>query len=555
MSESIISSANSLKLVNSSDLETSDWELRMARLVGLEENKPSNHPPTSETEAEIDESNSASVTSSSPQQLQTQQSLSANPFAKLALVSAATLSVILVAGVFLSQLMGLGNNKSNKNNTTISKLQPQTINTTRPQNLASEVEALKTKLALTEQAETLKAAQQKLRNPQLNTSQTTPVVDSQVSPTNTTNRVRFPVQRQPIQTAYNPNSVRVIRDVSPQPTPNIKTPQNTTATNNVVPKVSTPFTPPQTTNQPITQPVIPVTPKPTPDPLQEWMKLAKLGSYGQVSISDNQGGNSMSSKPVNNPQNNAQIPTQPNNTTSNQTPPNQTPTTAASQNQSQSPKSVAVGTSVKAVLATAVFGETTRSSSRDKEDTDKTVFVLRLKQPLKSIDNAIALPEKTEFLAEIRSISEQGLIQLNITKVILPNNNSPIEKTLPQNSMIIRAPKGRPLIANQYPNRGGSIASMDAGLFVLGGLGKAAELANRTDSQVVTTNAGGTVISNSNPKRNIVAGILEGGMNTVVPQIAQRNQQAISQLSQKTNIWFLPAGKEIEIYVNQSMQF
>lgn len=543
MSESIISSANSLKLINSSDLETSDWELRMARLVGLEENQPSNHPPTSETEP--DESNSPSVISSPPQQLQTQQSLSANPFAKLALVSAATLSVILVTGIFLSQLMGLGNNKASKNTTPVSKLQPQTTNTTRPQNLASEVELLKTKLALTEQAETLKSAQQKLRNPQLNPTQSPQVADAKVSPTNTTSRVRFPVQKQPIQTAYNPNSARVIRDISSQPTPNIKTPQNTTATNNIVPKVSPPFTPSQTTNQP----VIPVTPQPTPDPLQEWMKLAKLGSYGQVSISDNRGVNSMISKPVNN----AQIPTQPNNTTPNQTPPNQTPT--VSQNQSQSPKSVAVGTSVKAVLATAVFGETTRSSNRDKDDTDKTVFVLRLKQPLKSIDNAIALPEKTEFLAEIRSISEQGLIQLNITKVILPNNNSPIEKTLPQNSMIIRAPKGRPLIANQYPNRGGSIASMDAGLFVLGGLGKAAELANRTDSQVVTTNAGGTVISNSNPKRNIVAGILEGGMNTVVPQIAQRNQQAISQLSQKSNIWFLPAGKEIEIYVNQSMQF
>jgi Bacterial conjugation TrbI-like protein len=120
--------------------------------------------------------------------------------------------------------------------------------------------------------------------------------------------------------------------------------------------------------------------------------------------------------------------------------------------------------------------------------------------------------------------------------------------------MILRAPQGRPLIANQYPNRGGSIAWMDAGLFVLGGLGKAAELSNRTDSQV-TTNNGGTVITNSNPKRNVLAGILEGGMNTVVPQIAQRNQQAISQLSQKSNIWFLPAGKEIEVYINQSMQF
>lgn len=222
-----------------------------------------------------------------------------------------------------------------------------------------------------------------------------------------------------------------------------------------------------------------------------------------------------------------------------------------------------MGTSVKAVLATAVFGETSRSTNNtsrstnngNKDEENKTVFVVRLKQPLKSIDNAIALPEKTELLAEISSISEQGLLQLNVTKVILPNNNNLIERSLPQNAMIIRAPQGRPLIANQFRNGGGSIAGMDAGLFVLGGLGKAAELLNRNESDVSVSTGSTTIVTNSNRQRNILAGVFEGGMRTIVPQIAQRNQQAISQQSQRTNIWFVPAGKEIEVYVNQTMQF
>lgn len=95
--------------------------------------------------------------------------------------------------------------------------------------------------------------------------------------------------------------------------------------------------------------------------------------------------------------------------------------------------------------------------------------------------------------------------------------------------------------------------SRDAGQFVLGGIGKAAELFNRTESEVITT-ATGTVVSNRNPRRNIWAGILEGGVRTVVPQITQRNQQAISQMMQRTNVWFLPAGTEVEVYINQSLQ-
>lgn len=54
----------------------------------------------------------------------------------------------------------------------------------------------------------------------------------------------------------------------------------------------------------------------------------------------------------------------------------------------------------------------------------------------------------------------------------------------------------------------------------------------------------------------VLTSLVEGGINTVLLPISQRNQQAISQIKmQRTNIWFLHAGKDIEIYVNQAMQF
>jgi hypothetical protein len=179
---------------------------------------------------------------------------------------------------------------------------------------------------------------------------------------------------------------------------------------------------------------------------------------------------------------------------------------------------------------------------------------VRLQEPLKTVDGAIALPENTELLAEIRSLSEQGLLQLTINKVVLLINNNPTEITLPKNAITVRAIEGKPLIASQFPNQVSSITSMDAGLFILGGLGKAAELFNRTESQVVTTTQAGSIVSNNNPQRNILAGVMEGGMSSVVPQIAQRNQQAIAQMMQRTNIWFLPAGTEVEVYINQLLQ-
>ncbi len=549
MYESLISSESLLNHANSSESQSLDWELQMAKLVGLEEENPSTNNKDKKFEVEVE---STPLPSSQPQEQQTQSSLSSNPFAKLGLVSAATLAVVLVAGVFLSQLMSTGQKSQNNKKNSI-EVQPEPI-PTRPQQLESEVEILKTKLALTEQAEVIKAAQQKLRNPQVNKPRLT--ASRPISPDS---QVRQPVYRDrvipsprisaPVQTAYIPRTAKVIREIPqtpiPQPSARVLQPQP----QKLVQPKSTPF-PSPTIIKPVT-PVVQITPQQSPDPLQEWAKLAKMGSYGLVSVASNRGVNSANAIPVNN----TPVAPRVTNTQPSQTPPPQPQSPAISQ--TQSPKSVAVGTSVKAVLATAVFGETTRSTNndKDKDEGNKTVFVVRLKRPLKSIDNAIALPEKTELLAEISSISEQGLLQLNVTKVILPNNNNPIEKSLPENAMIIRAPQGRPLIANQFRNGGGSIAGMDAGLFVLGGLGKAAELLNRNESDVSVSTGNTTIVTNSNRQRNLLAGVFEGGMRTIVPQIAQRNQQAISQLSQRTNIWFLPAGKEIEVYVNQSMQF
>lgn len=313
MSDSSMPSEYLFNHANSSESQSLDWELQMAKLVGLEEDNRATNNKKFEVE-------STGLASSQPQEEQTQPSLSSNPFAKLGVVSAATLGVVLVAGVFLSQLMSAGNQKSQNNKNSI-QAQPEPTLPTRPQQLESEVETLKTKLALTEQAEELKAAQQKLRNPQVSKPRVTasrPI--SPVSP----NRVRVALPRvsAPIRTAYIPRTVNVIRDIPQKtPIPSVKVlqpiPQKP-----VQPK-STP-SPLPTTIEPVTRPIVQVTPPPQPtptlDPLQEWSKLAKMGSYGLVSsVASNRGVNSANSTPVNNPP----VAPQAANTQRQQTPPPQ----------------------------------------------------------------------------------------------------------------------------------------------------------------------------------------------------------------------------------------
>ncbi|MBW4446020.1 MAG: hypothetical protein KME38_03830 [Spirirestis rafaelensis WJT71-NPBG6] len=556
-------------LISPPELDTLDWESRMARLVGLQEESSS-----ANTDEAVEESTSLLQPSSEPQEVQTKESLSSNPFAKLGLVGASTLGIVLVAGVFLSQLTNTGK-KQPKNNSASIPSQP--ISDSRPQQLQSELETLKTKLALTEQAEAVKAAQQKLRlekpapSPQLASRPT-----SQPQRSASVNTPRIPVERipTPVRTVYLPGPTveRIVKvpTVPQKAIPQKPIPQKAIAlkpANSQILPSRLPIVAPNT------QPIVTATPKPTPDPLQEWAKLAKIGSYGMVTMT----GNSVQAAtptPPPTPVNNTQL--QARNTEPDDEPPEEEESTppAVSQTKQQTPKSVPVGTKAKGVFATAVFGETTRATtnSNRKDESGKDVFVVRLKEPLKSVDGAIALPAKTELLAQVRSISEQGFLQLDVVKVLVQNNNTFTEKSLPPNAITIRASQGKPLIASQYSNQGGSgVGLADVGAFALNGIGKAAQVYNTPETRIQcvnnnlatanNTDNGTNIVTNncfqtSDSRRNILAGVLEGGATTLGNQINQRNQQNISKkLAQRSNVWFLPAGKEIEVYVNQTTQF
>ncbi|MEH2315732.1 hypothetical protein [Nostoc sp.] len=514
------------------EVESLNWESQMSRLVGFEQESSSDIQGS-------EDSVTAQEFLSQPQEVQTKQPFSSNPFAKLALVGAATLAIVLVGGVFLSKLMTTSSQKPK--NIVSPEARSQPILPSSSQQLAGEVDTLKTKLALTEQAQLVKAAQQQLR-----IAKSTPTVALQKP--SVSSRDREKVIPTPAPTVYVPRTVTVER---------------------VAPVLAAqPLLSPPVLN---TQPVANITPPSPPSPLDEWKRLAKLGSYGQVNATNQP----IASAPElpNNPQAQEQTP----NPNPNQT----TPPPAVSQAQPQGQKTVPVGSSARAVLATAIFGETnTKSSGGNEEGEQKNVFVIRLTEPLKSTDGAIAVPANTEFLAEVRSLSEQGLLQMNVVKVISHDNGNLTERSLSNNAIILRGTQGKPLIANKFPSQGSSIASMDAGLFILGGIGKAAELVNLPDTHlqaisspiVPTTTDGSTnpqttsqaqaqaqaytsYTTVTEPRRNLAAGVLEGGLNSVVPQIAQRNQQAIAQMSQQTNVWFLPAGTNVEIYANQPTQF
>ncbi len=530
--------------ISSPDNETglTEWETRMAKLVGLDESIPADMEnefiTDSNERSQLDEPNSSA----------TEQPLSANPFAKAGLVGAGTLAVVMFAGGFLSQMMS--NDKPNLAQNAIRSKTPPKPPQAKPrvEQLQEEVEGLKTRLALSQQLDAVKAAQQKLRmtKPTPSTppiaAKPTPQPRLRTIPRNTSiPRIRPQPQAPQIRIVEVPKIVKVDRVVNiPQPKPQPKrvskpAPKPTPVIAQIEPPPVLPAPIPQ-------QPLVEIEPPPQPNPMQEWARLAKLGSYGQVSFGEGNVSNRTSSQRV-------EVARKVEEKETATKPERETPTPTARKSNRRNSKTIPVGSTAQAELATPVYGETSRARREEKENNN--VYVVRLKQSLKAADGSTALVKGSQIFTKIDSISENGLMQLNIVKITTRENGEIVEKTVPQNALTIRGKKGKPLIAKQYSSNKSSIARRDAVSFLAGGVGKAAEYINRTESEVVTGENGTVAVTNVNRDPSLAAGILEGGTKTVVPQISRRNQRAISQMSRKTGIWYMPAGKDVEVFVNQ----
>lgn len=495
--------------VNMENNEYSAWESQMAQLVGLEEESLKSNT------TEVTDFDRGQPAPEVEEEVSAKPSFSSNPFAKLGLVGSATLIIVVLVGAFLSQIMSIGQTKPSQNEfIAVSEPQEQPTTESYMQQLEEEVEVLKTKLALAKQAEAAKQAQQTLKQ-----------------------------ERPKPKETLTANSTPP-RNPTPLPTP---VPPPT-----IAPIVNEPRV--VYVERPATQPAPPPLQTTETDPYQEWTRLAKLGSYGQVPVaSEPQIAQRTPTNPTSEPRftQQAQNPTpEPRLTRQARTSLENLPVTTASR---QNRKFVGVGSSAKAVLATAVFGETTNSSAPGQQE-EETVFVANLKEPLKASNGEIALPVDTRLLVQVGYLSERGLMRLKVVKVITEDDGMLSERSLPPNAITINAPQGKPLLAEKFTNKSGSITLKDTQLFLLGGIGKAAELYNRNDTDVVTINGSSTIVSSDRSQRDLPAGVVQGGIETLAPKLAQRNEQQISQMLQRTNVWLISAGTKVELYVNKDIQ-
>ena len=212
------------------------------------------------------------------------------------------------------------------------------------------------------------------------------------------------------------------------------------------------------------------------------------------------------------------------------------------QNQQPSTQALLAGTSSAGKLTTPIVLENLEG---------KNTFVVELDEPLRDSQGNVALPEGSKLLVQVDRLSENGFVELSATQAIWEVEGLKQQAILPAGVIQIRGKAGKPLVAQQ---RGGSDRfERNVTQFALGAIRRSAGLYTRSNTRVQTGDRT-TVVTENNPAPDILAGVLEGGTEAVLGSVGDRSQQAGDGRQRRPEIPYIKAGTPVQVFVNQSME-
>ncbi len=501
-------------------------------------------------------------------------------FSKRGTVKASAVGLVMLVmfggvGLFLNSVF---NQKPKKAPTFASY--PTPSSTPSPSTKEAETGNLKTQLAIGKQAAQIKSLE-KSKSPKTNVPNTkkasvAPQPVSVSSPTRPTSPPR------PLKQPTYSSSPRTAPASSPQYPP----PSPTRTVSSTPPTVQErqPAAAAPKIQQPEATATSPqeVVEKPTVDPMQQWIAMNRIGSYGNSNVGEKEPRDvatlgtmpvvgSVSPpqrvwlKPVGGDEGDrgdrgdrGEITSLPSSSSS-PSPSSLYPPEEASIESGKPTRFVQVGTQAQGQLVTPViWSGNVRDGQKTTDLTSRSTggekFIVQLAEPLTDTEGFVALPQGTQIVAAVVSVNESGLAHLLVTQVVVEGQ----EYVLPPGTISIRGSDGRPLIAEKWGDKKPLIASGDITSFLFGALSKVGQNLTQPDSQSSTSSSGFGFTSSTSTQsggRNLLGAVLEGGFTPLIQQITERNNQRIQSLAGSPNVWYISAGETVQVFVNQSFEF
>lgn len=209
----------------------------------------------------------------------------------------------------------------------------------------------------------------------------------------------------------------------------------------------------------------------------------------------------------------------------------------------QMAKGILVGTSAKGSTVTPILWNAGISSAAK--------FIIKLDEPIRDNTNRPAIPAGSQLVVTVKPAGTNiGFAELEVVSVIIQGQ----EFTAPVGMLVVRDEQNGLLVGEDYFKRNDQIASRDSMTILTGALGRVGQVLTQPASTISSSGLGSTtVVNNQNP--NVLGAILDGGFSSLPATWSQRNQQALQEIANKPNVYQIPQGRSVRIFVNQTLEF
>lgn len=453
-----------------------------------------------------------------PEEIVTTRVISQHPLLKAGVIGSGIFLLIAVAGGMINTSMD-----ALSNSTTVKPEAIKQAVSGNAQDLESQSEnpgKIKTALAITSQKPELESLRNTSRSKAPVKEENTIVKPTPVtSSTNSTVTTSPTSQRQYASVAQSQPIV-----IHPNPTlepARARLPVSTKSFSNPLPRPI-----------PISQsnrmnPSVPTT-KESVDPMQQWLTVSNFGSFS-ANNTDTTAEEAISIQGLSGGTGTANVTVK---TSSNE-----------SQNIDYNARRVIVGTRIQGKIETPIAINAANVNQVQK-------YLIRLTSALKASDGSEVLPIDS-YLVVVPNGSNSGeYIQMSAITALINVDGQTLEKTIPENSIIILNNNGETL---RGQSRQGSSLGSDFMTAVIAGISKAAEVENNPNSQSTISSSGFSTSTVSNDNKNLLAGFAQGSFSQVLQSIQSSNQQKIQSLQSDGKVFVVPAYTTVQIFVNQTI--
>jgi hypothetical protein len=207
------------------------------------------------------------------------------------------------------------------------------------------------------------------------------------------------------------------------------------------------------------------------------------------------------------------------------------------------------GTYAAARLVTPIYWAQDLANEQQSQRT-----ALELTEPLIGSQGEVALEAGTSLVAEVNVIAGSGLLQLYVTDVVVTEDGQQQVMSIPPQSLVIAGNEGQPLIAREIQNTG-EIRAAEIQLALLGALGNVGELLNRPESESTAVGLTGSASSTTYGAPNILAGLLEGAADAVLPIEQDRVTNRIDDYDNQPRIWYHGSDTPVMLFIAEEFTF